>query len=61
VRAAENFSLFLRCECVRWNGAVEEEDSHVKPLGATAAIVKAIYHATGKRVRDLPATLDKLI
>ncbi|MDB5122707.1 MAG: hypothetical protein JWP94_836 [Mucilaginibacter sp.] len=29
--------------------------------GITAAINNAIYHATGKRVRDLPVTLDKLI
>jgi xanthine dehydrogenase YagR molybdenum-binding subunit len=29
--------------------------------GATAAIVNAVYNATGKRVRDLPVTLDKLI
>jgi hypothetical protein len=30
--------------------------------GAThpAAIANAVYHATGKRVRDLPITLDKL-
>jgi xanthine dehydrogenase YagR molybdenum-binding subunit len=24
-------------------------------------ITNAIYHATGKRVRDLPITLDKLL
>jgi xanthine dehydrogenase YagR molybdenum-binding subunit len=29
--------------------------------GATAAIANAIYHATGKRVRDLPITPDKLL
>jgi xanthine dehydrogenase YagR molybdenum-binding subunit len=29
--------------------------------GITAAIANAIYHATGKRVRDLPITTDKLI
>jgi xanthine dehydrogenase YagR molybdenum-binding subunit len=29
--------------------------------GAAAAIANAIYHATGKRVRDLPITLDKLL
>ena len=27
---------------------------------AGAAIANAAYHATGKRVRDLPITLDKL-
>ena len=29
--------------------------------GAAAAIANAVYHATGKRVRDLPITPDKLI
>ena len=30
-------------------------------LGVTAAVVNAVYHATGKRVRDLPVTIDKLV
>jgi xanthine dehydrogenase YagR molybdenum-binding subunit len=29
--------------------------------GVAAAIANAVHHATGKRVRDLPITLDKLI
>ena len=29
--------------------------------GAAAAIANAVYHATGKRIRDLPITPDKLI
>lgn len=51
---------------------VPEEDPHIGPLGAkgvgelgivgaAAAVANAIYHATGKRVRDLPITLDKLL
>jgi xanthine dehydrogenase YagR molybdenum-binding subunit len=51
---------------------VEEKDSIVNPLGAkglgeigivgvAAAIANAVFHATGKRVRDLPITLDKLL
>lgn len=51
---------------------VDEVDEHVNPIGvkgigeigitgAAAAIANAVYHATGKRVRDLPVTLDKLI
>jgi xanthine dehydrogenase YagR molybdenum-binding subunit len=50
---------------------IEEPDSLINPLGVkglgeigivgvAAAIANAIYHATGKRVRDLPITLDKL-
>jgi xanthine dehydrogenase YagR molybdenum-binding subunit len=50
---------------------VDEPDSIINPLGikgvgeigivgVAAAIANAIYHATGKRVRDLPITLDKL-
>jgi xanthine dehydrogenase YagR molybdenum-binding subunit len=51
---------------------VDEDDPHVNPLGAKgigeigitgvgAAVANAVYHATGKRVRDLPVTLDKVI
>jgi xanthine dehydrogenase YagR molybdenum-binding subunit len=50
---------------------VEEPDSTVNPLGikgvgeigivgVAAAIANAVYHATGKRVRDLPITIDKI-
>jgi xanthine dehydrogenase YagR molybdenum-binding subunit len=30
-------------------------------VGVAAAIANAVYHATGKRVRDLPITLDKVM
>lgn len=51
---------------------IDEEDEVVNPLGIkglgeigivgiTAAVGNAIYHATGKRLRDLPFTLDKII
>jgi xanthine dehydrogenase YagR molybdenum-binding subunit len=30
-------------------------------VGAAAAIANAIYHAIGRRLRDLPITADKLI
>jgi xanthine dehydrogenase YagR molybdenum-binding subunit len=51
---------------------VDEPDDIINPLGikgvgeigivgVAAAIANAIYHATGKRVRDLPITLDKLM
>jgi len=29
--------------------------------GVAAAIANAVHHATGKRIRDLPITLDKLL
>jgi len=29
-------------------------------VGVAAAVANAVYHATGKRVRDLPITLDKV-
>ncbi|MEB0043371.1 MULTISPECIES: xanthine dehydrogenase family protein molybdopterin-binding subunit [unclassified Pseudomonas] len=51
---------------------VEENDDIVNALGSkgvgeigicgvAAAVANAIYHATGKRIRDFPITLDKLI
>jgi len=51
---------------------VPEVDDRVNPLGVkgigelanvgtAAAIANAVYHATGKRIRDLPITMDKLL
>jgi xanthine dehydrogenase YagR molybdenum-binding subunit len=51
---------------------IHEDDPYVNEIGAkglgeigitgaVAAIANAVYHATGKRVRDLPITLDKLL
>jgi xanthine dehydrogenase YagR molybdenum-binding subunit len=51
---------------------VEAPDEIVNPLGAkglgeigivgvAAAIANAVFHATGRRVRHLPITLDKLM
>ncbi|MFZ0065006.1 MAG: xanthine dehydrogenase family protein molybdopterin-binding subunit [Pseudolabrys sp.] len=51
---------------------VDESDNLVNPLGikgvgeigivgVAAAIANAVYHATGKRVRDLPITIDKVL
>jgi xanthine dehydrogenase YagR molybdenum-binding subunit len=51
---------------------VSEEDKYVNPIGAKGigeigivgvapAIANAVFHATGKRVRDLPITIEKLM
>jgi xanthine dehydrogenase YagR molybdenum-binding subunit len=51
---------------------LDEEDPHLNPMGAkgigeigivgtAAAIGNAVYHATGRRVRDLPITPAKLV
>ena len=51
---------------------VEENDPHVNPIGVkgvgeipivgvAASIANAVYHATGKRVRSLPITVEKLL
>lgn len=51
---------------------VDEHDPHISPLGAKGvaeiaicgvapAIANAVYHATGRRVRDLPITPEKLL
>lgn len=51
---------------------VAENDAVINPLGArgigeigitgvAAAVANAVYHATGRRIRDLPITLDKLL
>lgn len=51
---------------------VEERDSIINPMGVkgvgeiavigvAAAVANAVFHATGKRVRDLPITLDKIL
>jgi len=51
---------------------VDEPDDKVSPIGVkglgeigivgtAAAVANAIFHATGKRVRDFPITIDKLL
>jgi len=51
---------------------IDEEDNIVNPIGVkgigeiavigvAAAVANAVYHATGKRIRDLPITLDKIM
>jgi xanthine dehydrogenase YagR molybdenum-binding subunit len=51
---------------------LHEDDTHGSPLGskgigelgicgAGAAVINAIHNATGARIRDMPATTDKLL
>lgn len=51
---------------------IDENDPYVDDLGAkgigeigitgiTAAVANAVFHATGRRIRDLPITIDKLL
>jgi xanthine dehydrogenase YagR molybdenum-binding subunit len=51
---------------------VPEEDDKVNPagvkgigevanVGTAAALANAVFHATGKRVRDLPIRIEKLL
>jgi xanthine dehydrogenase YagR molybdenum-binding subunit len=51
---------------------INKEDPYIDPIGAkglgeiplvgfAAAVANAVYHATGKRVREIPITPDKLI
>ncbi len=51
---------------------LDEDDPHINALGTkgigeigivgvAAALANAVYHATGKRIRELPLTVDKLL
>ena len=51
---------------------IDEQDDKVSPLevkglgeigivGTAAAIANAIFHATGKRIREFPITIDKIL
>ena len=51
---------------------IEEADPHLNPMGSkgigeigivgmNAAIANALFHATGKRIRDLPIRVEQLL
>lgn len=44
---------------VAWRGLMAVSVAGI--TGAAAAVANAVRHATGKRVLDLPITLDKLL
>ena len=65
-----NFAVVI--DVSKYLTAVDEPDPEVTPLGikglgeigivgTAAAVANAIWHATGKRVRELPITIDKLL
>ncbi|MEJ0024995.1 MAG: hypothetical protein WDN01_03110 [Rhizomicrobium sp.] len=66
-----NITMMVTCAQI---GRIErvEEDSIVNPLGIkgvgelgnvgmNAAVVNAVYHATGKRVRHIPVRLEDIL
>ena len=50
----------VRADIARQSGAVKGL-GEIAMVGVAPAIANAIYHATGKRVRELPITPDKLL
>jgi xanthine dehydrogenase YagR molybdenum-binding subunit len=51
---------------------IDEHDEHLNPMGSkgigeigivgtAAAVANAVHHATGKRIRDLPIRLDRVL
>ena len=43
------------------NALVTKSLGELTIVGVAGAISNAVYHATGKRIRDLPITPDKLL
>nr|WP_322713596.1 hypothetical protein [Nostoc sp. ChiSLP03a]MDZ8214744.1 hypothetical protein [Nostoc sp. ChiSLP03a] len=54
-------AFFVEEEALDLNLIGSKGIGEIGTVGAAAAIANAVYHATGKRIRDLPITLDKLL
>jgi xanthine dehydrogenase YagR molybdenum-binding subunit len=42
-------------------GSVTKGLGEIGIAGVSAAIANAVYHATGRRIRSLPITIDRLL
>jgi xanthine dehydrogenase YagR molybdenum-binding subunit len=51
---------FINEPDLRFNAVGAKGLGEISSVGVAGAIANAVYHATGKRVRDLPITIDKL-
>jgi xanthine dehydrogenase YagR molybdenum-binding subunit len=45
----------------RFNSIGVKGVGEVAAVGAAGAIANAVYHATGKQIRDLPIRIEKLL
>jgi xanthine dehydrogenase YagR molybdenum-binding subunit len=58
---AELEALFVPADDRRFNPLGVKGLAEIAVCGVAPAIVNAVYHATGTRIRELPLTLDKLL
>jgi xanthine dehydrogenase YagR molybdenum-binding subunit len=57
-----NFEVeFIDEADARFNSIGVKGVGEIAAVGAAAAIANAVYHATGKRIRDLPIRIEKLL
>jgi CO/xanthine dehydrogenase FAD-binding subunit len=59
--ASTGGNLLQRTRCFYFYDSTPQGVGEIGIVGTAAAIANAVYHATGKRIRDLPITLDKLM